>query len=357
MINVAIIGVGNSSNLHMPFIEAVDGLKLTHVLERKATAEKSVAREKWSHLEPFKVVNSYEEVLNDSDVNLVVITTSNTSHYDLTKGALQAGKNVVVEKPMTPSSEQALELADLATAKGLILAVFHNRRYDGDFLTVSKLIRDGKLGDISSFESRFDRFRPNTKGGWREEGDFSQGSGVLWDLSSHLIDQSVKLFGKPQQISAIVQNSRQKGELNVDDSFTVHLHYNTGKIPLVATVGASVLACFNDQLRYKVSGTSGSFIKYGFDVQEAQIKEGVKALDSSFGVDDKNSHGTYTNADLKTETVETTRGAWIDFYKNVAAAINNQMKLAVDPFSAALTVRLIELAQQSSKEGRRIDIS
>lgn len=353
MINVAIIGVGNSSNLHIPFIEAVDDFKLTHVLERKASKESSVARDKWHHLEPFTVVNKYDDILNDKNVHLVVITTSNTSHYDLTKQALKAGKNVVIEKPMTPSSEQALELADLATEKGLVLAVFHNRRYDGDFLTVKKLIQDGKLGDISSFESRFDRYRPNPKSGWREEN--APGSGVLYDLGSHLIDQSVKLFGKPQQISAIVQNSRQKGDLSVDDSFTVHLHYNN-KIPLTVTLGASVLACFNDQLRYKISGTSGSFIKYGFDVQEAQIKDGVKALDAKFGVDDENAHGTFTNSGLKTETVETTKGAWTDFYINVANTINKTEKLAVDPFSAALTIRLIELAHESSKEGRRIDI-
>ncbi|TIB83631.1 NAD(P)-binding protein, partial [Wallemia mellicola] len=354
MINVAIIGVGNSSNLHIPFIEAADELKLTHVLERKATKDNSVAKDKWKHLEPFTVVNKYEDILNDSSVQLVVITTSNTSHYDLTKEALKHGKNVVIEKPITPSSEQALELADLATKNDLILAVFHNRRYDGDFLTVSKLIKEGKLGEISSFESRFDRYRPTPKSGWREEN--APGSGVLFDLGSHLIDQAVNLFGKPQQISAIVQNSRQKGDLNVDDSFLVHLHYNN-KIPLTFTAGASVLACFNDQLRYKVSGTEGSFLKYGFDVQEAQIKDGLKALDTKFGVDDKSAYGTYTSSDLKTETIETTKGAWIDFYRNVAKSINKTEPLAVDPYSAALTIRLIELAHQSAKEGRRIDIS
>ncbi|EOR01106.1 hypothetical protein J056_004427 [Wallemia ichthyophaga EXF-994] len=353
MINVAIIGVGNSSDLHIPFIDAVDDFKLTHVLERRATKENSVARSKWQHLEPFTVINDYNDILKDTNVSLIVITTSNTSHYNLTKEALKAGKNVVVEKPLTPSSEQALELADLAVEKGLILSVFQNRRYDSDFLTASKLIKDGKLGDISSVESRFDRYRPQNKGGWREEN--VPGSGVLYDLGSHLIDQSVKLFGKPHQISAIVQNSRQKGDLSVDDSFTVHLHYQN-KIPLIVTLGASVLACFNDQLRFKISGENGSFIKYGFDVQESQIKAGLNALDANFGVDDKNAHGTFTNSDGKTETVETVKGVWIDFYRNVANAINKTEKLAVDPYSAALTIRLIELAHQSSKEGRRIDI-
>ena len=180
MLNVSVICVGNSARVfHVTFIKSLpDRFKLYSVLERKATAENSVAKSIWGN--DIKVVNDYQSILNDANVDVIVITTANDSHYSLAKDALINNKHVIIEKPMTPNSTQAFKLAKLAKDKDLILAVFHNRRLDSDYLTAKELIKSGKLGQLSTFESRFDRFRPNTKNGWREQN--IEGSGVTYDL-------------------------------------------------------------------------------------------------------------------------------------------------------------------------------
>ena len=182
----------------------------------------------------------------------------------------------------------------------------------------------------------------------------------IWIFSgSHLIDQALELFGKPKYVSSIIQNSRQAGNLEVDDSFLIHLHYpktDNQSIPLIVTVGAATLSCVEHQLRFCIKGTNGSYIKYGFDTQEGQLKSGVNPTSDEFGKDDEESYGIFTDSDLKVNKVPTLKGQWIEFYKNVSDAINKKSELNVDPFSAAFTIKLIELSLQSSKEGRKIQV-
>jgi scyllo-inositol 2-dehydrogenase (NADP+) len=265
-----------------------------------------------------------------------VIATPNLTHFALAEAALRAGKHVVVDKPFTVTVAEADALIDLVRAQGKVLTVFHNRRWDGDFLTVREVI--GQLGEVMLAEMRWDRFRAGIKPGWREVP--AEGAGLLSDLGPHMIDQALLLFGRPEAVSADLAS--QRAAAAVDDYFELALHYGARRVLISA---ATLVAA--PRPRFALHGTGGSFVKYGVDPQEQALKDGAIPGDDL-------QHGTLTLPDGTSAAVPTVRGDYRLFYEGVAAAILAGAPPPVDPAEARAGLELIALARQSAREGRRI---
>jgi scyllo-inositol 2-dehydrogenase (NADP+) len=342
IIRVGLAGFGFAGRtLHAPVIRAVPGLQLTAIVQRRGSS----AREIYPDV---RVVPSVEELLADETIRLVVIATPNDSHYPLAMQCLLAGRDVVVDKPFTTTSSKAQELDQLARSKGRVLSVYQNRRWDGDFLTVQRLIGSGDLGRLAVFESHYDRYRlARRPEAWREaEGP---GSGVLFDIGSHLMDQALTLFGIPEAIAADVRIERD--DAVVDDAFDIMLRYPNLRVLLRATM----LACAPGP-RFVLNGTLGTYVKYGMDPQEDALKAGGQPGMDAWGEEDQTRWGTLT---LPAETgtlrraVRTEAGDYRQFYANVRDAINGTAALAVTAQQATHTMRLLELARECSATGCR----
>jgi predicted dehydrogenase len=260
MISTAVISFGISAKtFHTPFITTNPGFSLDMVMERSGETAKDLYPN-------VQVVKTLEDVLNNPKIELVVIASPNTTHFSYAKAAMLAGKHVVVEKPFTNTAEEAKELVDLSESTGKICAVFHNRRYVADFLTMKSILDQGLIGEPREFFAHYDRFRPEprTYGLWRE--DVLPGSGVFYDLGPHLIDQALVLFGNPLTITADIR--KQKEYSKVDDYFDIRLDYGT----LIVTLHSSMLVREMGP-RYMMHGTKGSFIKNGEDPQEELLNQ------------------------------------------------------------------------------------
>lgn len=343
-IQVGLVGFGLASRVfHAPLIHANPRLRLTHIVQRHGDeAQKAYPQ--------VKVLRDVDTLLSEPSVSLVVVATPNTTHFDIAAPTLRAGKHVVVDKPFTITTTDADELIVLAKNSGRVLSVFQNRRWDGDFLTVKQILDSGLLGRLAEFESRFDRFRPSVNPNkWREQA--VPGSGVLYDLGPHLIDQAVMLFGHPAGICADVR--RQRDGASAADSFEVHLVYPELKV----TLKAGMLVC-EPSPRYVLYGTEGSYIKFGLDPQEEALKNGGSPAQPGWGSETEEAWGTYTRCDGTPSRAKypTLAGCYPGYYDNVARAIHGEEELAVKPEQARDVIRLIELAQQSSLEKRMIPL-
>jgi len=317
-----LIGRGfGGSVFHAPLIRAVPALELIGIAGA-ADAEAAAVAE---------------------DADLIVIATPNRTHFPLARAALEAGKHVVVDKPFTVTLAEADALIALALQQDRRLAVFHNRRWDGDFLTVERLLDSGRLGEPSLFEAHWDRFRPALREGWKE--DPEEGSGLLLDLGPHLVDQALILFGPPEALTADV--AVQRPGSRVDDYFAVTLHYGNMR----AVLGASTLVAA-PRPRFAVHGTGGSFVKSGLDPQEAELKSGVDPRD--VGRDPRG--GVLILPDGTRETIPTERGRYLAFYEAMAEAVLGGGPVPVEPGEARETMRLIDLAARSGREGRRLAV-
>lgn len=343
-LGVGLVGYGAAARVfHAPFIVGEPGLKLLKVVER--SAERSREQHPW-----VEVVRDAEDLLRDEGIGLVVVATPNDSHFELARRALLAGKHAVVEKPFTVTSEEARQLIELARERGLVVCAHQNRRWDGDFLTVRRLLEGGLLGRLLEFESRFDRFRDEPRpGAWREAE--RPGSGILYDLGSHLIDQALVLFGPPRAVTADVRIQRDFAR--ADDYFELLLHYDGPKVTLKAG-----MLVREPTPRFVLRGTRGSYVKHGLDPQEEALKRGLAPGGPGWGEEPRERWGLL-DADaggLHLEArVETLAGRYQEFYRNVAAAIAGRAEPAVRPEDARRTVRIIELAFQSSAEKRTIN--
>jgi predicted dehydrogenase len=350
-IGVGVIGFGLAGRVfHAPFVSAVPGLKLEAIVQRRGDeAAKAYPKA--------RILRSVEEALSDPAISLIVVGTPNETHYDLAKQALQAGKHVVIDKPFAPSSEQARELISIATEKKLVLAPFHNRRWDGDFLTVRKVLDSGELGRVTTFESHFDRFRPLPREAtWKESGNAA--NGMLFDLGPHLVDQALSLFGLPQAITASVRRDRDTTE--IEDAFDITLHY-----PKLQAICRATMVAAEPAPRFLLHGTHGSFRKYGLDPQEPALVGGATVPpmgDSREWLGEPESAwGTLVVAPnpadpgkLNRTTVKTEPGDYRGYYANVRDAILGVAPLQVTPEDGYRVIRLLELARQSSAEGRSI---
>jgi scyllo-inositol 2-dehydrogenase (NADP+) len=327
VIRVGLVGYGLAGSVfHAPLIRAADRMELSAVLTSRDA--------------PLRV-DSFDALLDRCD--LVVIASPNRTHFPLAHGALAAGRHVVVDKPFTIALDEADALIAFAQEQQRVLTVFHNRRLDGDFLTVRKLLPE--LGEISLFEANWDRFRPAIKQGWREFGE--SGGGVLADLGSHLIDHAVQLFGLPDSLQADVL--AQRAEAKVDDYFEIVLHY--GKMRMCLRCSTLVA---EPRPRFAVHGSGGSFVKFGIDVQEAQLKAGMDPRDPAFGVD--NREASFTAPDGTRTPVRTERGRYLDYYAAVAAAILDGAPVQVDPADARAGILLIDLARRAAETGQRLQV-
>ncbi|KAJ3163539.1 hypothetical protein HDU86_000120 [Geranomyces michiganensis] len=346
-ITVGIIGAGLSARVfHAPFIVSNPVFQLKSFLRTRADPVESY--------ESIPVETDEAKFLA-SDVELVIITTPPNVHFGQAKAALQAGKHVIVEKPFTVTSAEAQELVDLAKAAGKVLAVYHNRRWDGDFLTVSKLIEEGKLGRVVEFDSRFERYRNSVReGAWKEQD--LPGSGILYDLGSHLIDQALTLFGRPDSVTGHVLNLRQL-EAVTDDAFTIMLTYSKPH-PKIVTLKSTMLAK-QPGPRFTVHFTKGTYVKTGVDVQEEQLRARRTPDSAGFGIEDANHSGTVWAEDstgVSSGSVTTAPGAYAAFFDNVADAVRGAgtVALKVQPSQAVDVIRVIEMTRQSSLAGRSV---
>ncbi|MBK5241406.1 Gfo/Idh/MocA family oxidoreductase [Clostridium sp.] len=342
-INVGLIGYGVSGRVfHAPIISSVPGLNLYKIYE---TNEKNIENIKKKYLN-ILVTSNIDEFFQDENIDLVVIAVPNTAHYNLAKRALEGGKNVVVEKPFTINTKEADEIIELSKLKNKLLTVHHNRRWDSDFKTVKKVIQSNLLGDIVEYEAHYDRFRNYIKqNAWREKK--LPGSGILYDLGSHLIDQAQCLFGLPKEIFADLRVQREDGE-NIDN-FEVILSYDNLKVTLKAGMLVKEIGP-----HFTILGNKGSFIKYGMDVQEENLKNDLIPKNiEGWGREPSSLWGninTEINGLQLTGKIESELGDYREFYENVYRSILGETELEVNPKQARNTIRIIELAEKSSLE-------
>lgn len=339
-IRAGVIGFGLAGRIfHAAVIAETPGLELACIVQRRgdeaAQAHPGV-----------QIARSIEEMLEDRSINLVVVGTPSFAHFDHGMQCLRAGRNVVIDKPFTLTSDEATQLIDEARKQGVLVSAYQNRRWDGDFVTLKQVLASGRLGRVVTYESHFDRFREEPRlDVWRESG--GPGGGTLFDLGSHLIDQATALFGDPKSISADVRIDRENAV--ADDAFDVMLKFDG----ITARLHATTIAAMPGP-RFVVHGTRGSFVKWGLDPQEDALQAGAKFSDSGFGEEPEARWGTVYAPGRPPEKVRTAAGDYRGIYANVRDAILGKAKLEVTPEQAWRTTRLIELARQSSAEGRRI---
>lgn len=344
MIRVGIVGFGMGGRVfHAPLISSVEGLKLAAVVER--TTSKAADR--------YPGINSYRAVskmLADASINLFVVTTPNGTHFEIARQILEAGRHVVVDKPVCTTSDEVAQLMRLAAARNLLLVPFHNRRWDGDFQTVRRVIDEGWLGRLVSFESRFDRWRPDLPKDrlWKENPE--TGGGTLLDLGPHLSDQALMLFGKPEAVNAVVR--RERDGTGSDDAFTMRLQYPG----ISVTLGANSLSLPSGP-RFHLRGTKGNYLKQGVDAQEAALTKITRIEDPAWGVEPTASWGTL-HVGIDGGTVSTpvrpVAGDYRLFYSGVRDAVMGKEPTPVQAVEAWRVVRLLECASESSQ--RRCEV-
>jgi predicted dehydrogenase len=333
-INIALIGYGFvGKTFHAPLIQSIEGLTLTVVSSRD---EEKVKRD----LPNVLVVATPEEAIQHPDVDLVVIASPNATHAPLATLALESGKHVVVDKPFTLDMQEARELITLADEKQLLLSVFHNRRWDSDFLGIKQVIEEGRLGKVKLFESHIDRFRPEVRVRWREQN--VPGSGLWFDLGPHLIDQTLQLFGLPQSVQGNIATLRDGAEIN--DWAHVVLNYPEHKVIL----HASMLVAGGTS-RFTVHGDKASVLKARIDQQEAQLLAGVIPGSESWGEDSDDM--VLFDAAGDATRLKTPKGDQRQYYINVRDALTGKIGNPVHPVEALAVMAVLEAAVKSSETG------
>jgi predicted dehydrogenase len=345
-VKTGLVSFGISSRtFHAPFLTTMPEFELVTVLERSG----DTAVQKYPAV---RVVRTIEDLLKQDDIELVVITSPNETHFPYAKLAMEAGKHVILEKPFTNTSAEAMELVNISKATGKICAVYHNRRYVADYLTMKQIHEQKLLGDLHEFEAHYDRYRPDprTYGLWREKP--VAGSGVFYDLGSHLLDQSLQYFGHPKHILADIR--KQKPYSLVDDYFDVRLDYGFLKVILKAGMLVREMGP-----RFMMHGTKGSFIKYGEDRQEELLKAGQLPVGDNWGKEPESQYGlihTEINGTVVREAYPSVQGGYGGFYHNIYRTLREGATLKEKPEHGHNVIRLIELAFESSEKQCRIPV-
>jgi len=339
LIKTAVIGYGLSARIfHLPFILRQPGLELVAI-----SSSQDALRRNHPQLQHYP---DGSELIAHSDARLVVITSPNHSHFPLARQALLAGKDVLVEKPFVVTVEEGEELLALAERQQRILAVYHNRRFDGDFMTLQQLVHSGRLGEIRHFESHFDRFRPLPRTRWREQA--VRGGGILYDLGPHLIDQALVLFGLPEAVTARCRQLRAGAETT--DYFHLQLHYADKEVLLHSSP-----FCAAPTQRFVLQGTLGSYHKYGLDPQEEALRAGELPGSPGWGLEPASRHGSL-HTEQETHGLPTLAGNYQLFYQQLADALQHRRPPPVTPADALRGIRLIELAYRSHAQGRTLEV-
>lgn len=344
MIEVGLIGFGLAGGaFHAPVICAVPGLRLAAILQRKGD-------EAAKRYPGVRIARNMDEFLSIREIRLVVIATPNDTHYDLARHCLMAGRDVVVDKPFAATHEEAKVLVQFANDRGRLLTVYQNRRYDGDFQAIRKLVEEGTLGRIVRFETAYDRYRPQLKAGaWRETS--RAGSGILFDIAPHLIDHALVLFGLPEAVTADVRIERENAV--ADDAFDIMFHYPRG---MRAVLRSSILAAA-PRPRFVLHGTQGSFVKQNFDPQENNLRYGNIPASGPWGAEPEENWGVLTvprGDAFAQRRVPSANCDFRDYYANVRDALLGKASLAVTPEWALNVMRLLEMARESSEQQRTI---
>jgi scyllo-inositol 2-dehydrogenase (NADP+) len=325
---------------HKPLIDAHPNFEIRAVVRYNTDISKSFRSD-------IAVYDSFSEMLDDPDLNLIIVNVPDHLHYEFTKKALLAQKHVVVEKPFTLTVKEGKELIDLSKETKKELFVFQNRRWDSDFLTIRKLLKTGQLGRLIEYEAHYDRYRPvpplNT---WKEDGQF--GPGLLYNLGAHLIDQALVLFGKPISVFADLDIMRTKGQ--IIDYFTIVLFYPRHRAILRSTYLAREPA-----YKYILHGESGSFFKHGSDPQEENLNQGCPANDPIIGIENKNIWGRlFSELHPNGEAIPSEAGNYLEFYNGVAENLNGQSNIAVSGSDGLAVIEIIEAALESNQKGQKI---
>ncbi len=344
-INVGLASFGMSGEIfHAPFLHVHPGFKIVKILERT----KNKSRDRYSYA---NIVRSFEEITGDGNIDLVIVNTPDHYHYDMALQAIGAGKHVVVEKPFTLKVQEADELIAASAQKGKLLSVYQNKRWDGDFLTVQKIISEGLLGKLVEYEGHFDRYRNYLKPeSWKEQ--VVSGTGTIYNLGSHLIDQALVLFGLPESVFADIRMLRPGAK--VDDAMTLLLKYPEIKV----TLKASYLVR-EPGPRYSLHGTQGSFLKWGMDPQEEDLKAGKLPSGPDWGKEEEENWGilnTEINGLHYSGMVETLPGNYMAYFDDIYEAITRNRKPAVKAGQGRDVIRVIEAAKESSKLGKAIKL-
>jgi len=337
-IEVGLVGFGLAGRaFHAPVITRVPGLHLAAIVQR--TGEQ--AAEAYPGV---RIVRSFEELLTIPEIRLMVLASPNHTHFDFARRALLAGRDVLVDKPFATSVAEAVELVQLAAAQKRTITVYQNRRYDGDFSAIRKIVADGTLGRIINFETHYDRYRPNLKVGvWREQ--VGPGNGIWFDIGPHLVDHAITLFGEPESISADIRIVREQAV--ADDSFDVVLHYPN---KLRATLSSSILAAAT-RPRFVVQGALGTFIKQSFDPTEVNLRFDRIPPTGPWGAEPEENWGVLTAPDGDGFTTQRIPGAPVDYrdyYANLRDALLGKAPIAVTTQAALNVMQVLELARESS---------
>jgi predicted dehydrogenase len=348
-LRVALVGYGPAGAFfHAPLVAATRGLVLDTVVtgnrERRAQAR--------AEHPDVRFAGTAEELwARAGELDLVVLASPNRTHVPLATAALEAGLPVVVDKPLSATAAEARELAGLAERRGLLLTVFQNRRWDSDFRTLRALLERGELGEVHRFESRFERWRPQPKGGWRESGDPAEIGGLLYDLGSHLVDQALTLFGPVRTVYAEA-DVRRPGASADDDDFLALTHAGGVRSHLWMSATASRLGP-----RFRVLGSTGGYVTYGLDPQEAALREGLRPTEGTpWGAEPESAWGT-AGTDESPRSVPSLPGAYPAFYEAVESALRESAPPPVTAWEAASTAAVLEAARASARTGTTVTLT
>lgn len=327
---------------HAPFIEAHPGYELSGIVERN----NKDSSERYPNSKLFR---SVDELIADKDIQLIVVNTPTHLHFDQAKKTLLAGKHMVIEKPFTITVKEAEELAALAEKNNLFLSVYQNRRYDGDYRAVKEVIDRGWLGALREAEIRYDRYRPSFGGKPHKEGDMP-GAGILFDLSPHLVDQAIQLFGFPKALFADLWKMRD--DVVAKDYFEILFYYDKLRVRLKATCIAR-----ESTFAYTIHGMKGSFLQHRSDMQEQQLQLGVKPSLDSWCPDPPSPDGllhTEMNGEVIRKETTSSPGNYMGYYDDVYKALTGQGPNPVPAADGIKNTRIIEAALQSVAEGKVI---
>lgn len=343
MIRVGLIGFGLAGRVfHAPLISSVDGLELAAILERQTNE----AAKRYPGIRTYRALDG---MLADASLDLIVVASPSGTHFDIARRIIGAGKHVVVDKPVAPHSAKIAELAALARECNVLLIPFHNRRWDGDVLTVKKLLHEGALGRLVHFESRMERWAPGaTRKPWKN--DLEQGGGILLDLGTHLVDLTLALLGLPLGVSAEVLRERDSDGAN--DSFEIRLRYAEMRVTLVSNLLSTPAGP-----RFVLRGTRGNYRKSGLDPQEAALANITRIDTADWGNEPQSAWGLlYVDVDgaIVSQPVQTIPGDYRQFYLEVRNAIATGDEPPVHAIAAWRAARILEWAQQSARERREI---
>ena len=334
-LRVALAAYGMSGRLfHAPFIHANPDFELVKILERTRTD--SSAQFPDAH-----IVRDYDEILRDPSIDIVVVNTPNPLHYTMTEAALLAGKHVIVEKPFTPTAAEGEALVKLAQQQGLMLSVYHNRRFASGYRTACKLLAESGVGELRHFALSVERYRPQPgPKKWKEE--LHPAAGLFYDIGIHLLDESLLLFGLPHALTADLRIQRQASQVN--DYFNVRLDYPTFHVTLTGSLLAREPAP-----AYVIHGEKGTYLKQQQDIQEPRLLAGIKPTTEGWSEETESEWGVL-HTDEGRQKYPTVAGDYQDFYRNIHAHLCVNEPLLTPPQQALLALHMLELAQTSSQQ-------